>query len=145
MATVSLGVAVSFGVAGIGLADSTSTSQLGTFKLQSYNYKRMAEKDIVKDGNGTDVQATLYNQSSEATFEYIPQASSASGVAAAAVVPAVGDRITVTSTDAFQPISASTWFVWDDPQVAASNTGALRVTLHLKKWEGSGAIAAVST
>lgn len=145
MANTFLGVAVTFGVAGIGI---TGTG-IGTLKLQSVSHKKMAEKDVIKDADGTDVQATLFNPSQEATFEYIPSSAtkgaSDATIKAATVIPEPGAIVTVTETTQYTSIAGTTWFVWDDPQIVGSNTGAYRVTLHLKKWTGTGAIAAVTT
>ena len=141
MANIFLGVAISFGVAGTGV----SGTGIGTFKLQSTTHKKSVDRDMIRDADGIEVQATLYNHTEEATFEYIPSASTQAGMIAAAVIPENGAIVTVTDTTQYTAIAGTTWFVWDDPQISASNTSARKVTLHLKRWLGTNGITAVTT
>ncbi len=142
MANVFLGVGVNFGVAG---TTAITGSGIGTFTLQSQNHSKSAEKDVIKDANGIDTQATIYNPTEEATFEYFCSGATAAAAITATVIPAIGALVTVTNGSQYTPIGATTWFVWNDPVINTTNTSAYRVTLHLKRWTGTGGITAVST
>jgi hypothetical protein len=142
MANTFLGVGVNFGVAGTTAITGTG---IGTFKLQTQNHRKSAEKEVIKDGDGIDVQATIYNPTEEAEFEYVPSGSTGAAAITASVIPAIGALVTVANASQYTPIAATTWFVWDDPEIRFSNTGACRVTLRLKRWTGTNAITAVST
>ena len=120
-------------------------SGIGTFKLQSQTHKHSSDKDMVRDADGIEVQATLYNPTEEASFEYVVSGATGAAAITASVIPAVGALVTVSNASQYTPIAASTWFVWDDPQISFSNTSAAKVTLHLKRWTGTGGITAVST
>ncbi len=142
MPNVFLGVGVNFGVAGTTAITGTG---IGTFKLQSQEHKKSAEKEIVKDANGISVQATIFDPTQEATFEYVISGAAAADAITASVIPEIGILVTVTNAIQYTPIAATTWFVWEDPICKGSNVTAMRVTLHLKRWTGTGAITAVST
>lgn len=142
LANTFLGVGVNFGVAGTTAITGTG---IGTFKLQTQKHSKSREKEVVKDGDGTDVQATLFNPTEEATFEYVVSAATGAAAITATVIPDVGALVTVANGTQYPGIADTTWFVWDDPEISMSNVTAARVTLHLKRWRGASAIAAVAT
>jgi hypothetical protein len=140
-ANIFLGVGVNFGVAG----DAVTGVGIGTFKLQTQKHSKSREKDVVKDADGTDVQATLYNPTEEASFEYVVSgATTNDAVGTQTKIPEIGTKITVTSTK-YAELAGTAWFVWNDPELSRSNTGDAKVTLHLKRWLGTDGITAVST
>lgn len=141
MSNTYLGVGVNFGLPGTGI---TGTG-IGTFTLQSQEHKKSRDKDTIRDANGTEVQATLYNPTEEATFEYFITASTGAAAITASTIPDVGAIVTVTNSTDYAAIAATSWFVWDDPVLSASNTKAKSVKLMLKRWTGTNGIAAVST
>lgn len=141
MATTKLGIAVNFGTS----VTAVTGSGIGTFTLQSYDHARSRDVDTVRDEAGTEVQATLYNETQMATFEYIPSSSANSTLAAATIIPDPGTIVTVTNASNYTPIAATTWFVWETPKISFTNTGVARVSLTLKRWLGSGGITAVTT
>lgn len=142
MANVFLGVGVNFGLAGTTAITGTG---IGTFKLQSQDHKKSAEKEVIKDGDGIDVQATIYNPTEEATFEYVVSGATGAAAITSTLIPAVGAIVTVANAAQYTPIASTSWFVWEDPIIKFSNTSAAKVTLNLKRWTGTGAISAVST
>lgn len=142
MANTFLGVGVNFGVAGTTAITGTG---IGTFKLQTQKHKKSLEKEVIKDADGIDVQATLYNATEEATFEYVVSGATTTLAVAATLIPSPGAIVVVTNPTQYPAIAATTWFVWDDPEISFSNTTAARVTLHLKRWTGTGGITAGTT
>lgn len=136
-----LGVGINFGATGTTITGSA----VGTFTLQGYDFSNSREKDVIKDGFGTDVQATLFNPTNEATFEYVISAATGAAAITATVIPDIGAIITVANTTDHPALASTSWFVWNDPVVTASNVKAKMVKLHLKKWTGTNAITAVST
>lgn len=111
--------------------DSTGvTTALGTFKLQSRNFDRMAEKESIKDGKGRTVTAIYYDESEEASLEVIPTGTYGDDDLSP-TLPAIGDMVTVTDSK-FTQIAGTTWIV-ESVSSATSNTGAMRVTCKLKK------------
>lgn len=132
---------MSFGVAG---TTGITGTGIGTFKLQTQKHSKSREKDVVKDADGTDVQATLYNPTQEATFDYVVAAANQAAVPAATIIPEPGALVTVANAAQYPAIADTTWFVWNDPEISFSNTTAAKVTLHLKRWLGTGGITAVT-
>lgn len=142
MANKFLGVGVNFGVAG---TTGITGTGIGTFTLQTQKHSKSREKDVVKNAEGTDVQATLFNPTEEATFEYVITATTTAGAVSATKIPEPGTIVTVVNPSQYAELAGTTWFVWNDAEVSFSNTGAAKVTLHLKRWLGTGAITAVSS
>lgn len=142
MANVFLGVGVNFGLAG---TTAITGSGIGNFKLQTQEHKKTAEKEVIKDGDGISVQATIFDPSEEATFEYVVSDTTGALAITATTIPGIGTIATVVNATQYPGIADTHWVVWEDPVIKFSNTSAARVTLHLKRWRGTGAISAVST
>lgn len=141
MSNTYLGVGINFGVPGTTITGAA----IGTFTLQGYDHSKTRDKETVRDGSGTEVQATLYNPTEEATFEYVISAASAAAAITATTIPDPGAIVAVINSTDDAGIAGTTWFVWNDPVLTASNTKAKMVKLHLKQWKGTNGIAAVST
>lgn len=142
MSNTFLGLGVNFGIAGTTAITGTG---IGTFKLQSQEHKKSAEKEVIKNEDGIDCQATLFNPTEEATFEYVVSGALLADAVSATKIPEIGQIVTVANAAQYPGLASAAWFVWDDPMIKGSNTGAMRVTLHLKRWKGTGGIVAGST
>lgn len=141
MSNTYLGVGVNFGLPGTSITGTGIST--GTFQTQTH--KKSRDKETIRDASGTETQATLYNPNEEATFEYFITATTGAGAITATTIPDPGTIVTVVNSTDYPAIAGTTWFVWDDPELPATNTKAKMVKLHLKRWTGTNGIAAVST
>lgn len=135
MANIFLGTGINFGVAGL----SASINAVGTFKLQDVDHAKKAKVQDVQDGDGRTVQRTVYDESQEATLEYIISASTTAGAISATTLPEIGYIGTITDA-ADAAITATSWIVADVSK-KRSNTSAARVTLKLERFPGITAVA----
>jgi hypothetical protein len=119
------GVGLHFGV-----NSTTAYVVSGTLRTQSRDHNLKAEKEQVRDGDGTTVGIVYYDPSEEATFEFIPTSSGVSGTLNPSnSLSAIGSMGTVTDS-VYTAIAGTNWIV-DDVSTKGSNTSALRVTLKL--------------
>src|SRR5436853_4031855 len=95
MANKFLGVAVNFGVS----STTLTGSGIGTFKLQDNDTSRKAKKEDIQDGDGRTVQRSVYDESEEATFEYVISAATIAAAVTATTIPDIGTLVTVADTN----------------------------------------------
>jgi hypothetical protein len=126
MANVYHGVGVHWGTS------STTSTTLGTLKLQSRDHEKKSEMEAVKDGDGITVGKIYYDQMDEATFEYIPTSSTVNGTLTP-TLPAIGDLISISDTT-YTAIAGATW-ICESVSTKSSNTSALRATVKLVKYQ----------
>lgn len=122
------GIAVIWGV-----GSTTNISNFGTYKLQSRDYSRKAEKAQIKDENGETKGIVFYEYTERATFRYIP--NNTSGSAVVLVLPAIGDSFSIPDATATQ-ISGAGWIV-EDAGFKATNEGPLAA--DVEGWRYGGA------
>ena len=135
MANKFLGVGVNFGLASTGFTGSG----IGTFKLQDNDHSKKAKTEDIQDENGRTVQRSVFDESEEATFEYIPSGSTTALAVAASTIPDIGTLATVTDTTNYTAIAGTNWIV-ADVTTKRTNKGALKVTLKLERFPGITAV-----
>ena len=144
MANKFLGVSIKFGV-----TDSTAIPGFasGTFVLQDEDHDKDAEVDDTQDPDGITVQRTIFNPKEKATFSFVFKAANNASVATAmgtaTYMPAIGDIGTVTNT-VDSAIAGTNWIVAKVSK-KRSNKNAMRFTLELERFTGTGAISAVAS
>lgn len=144
MANTFLGVSIKFGA-----ADTTTLTGFasGTFILQDEDHEKDASVDDVNDGDGITVQRTIYNPKEKATFAFVYKGSNnaavTSALSSATWFPAIGAIGTVTNTVEVA-IAGTNWIIAKVSK-KRSNTSAMRVTLELERFTGTGAISAAAS
>lgn len=126
-----------FGAGDLGI--TAIANQIGTFKLQDWDYKKSADKDEVRDVNGNMQTITYYNPNQEATFSYFISGTGLANALTQTIIPDIGILCVVTSTN-YTTIAGTNWIV-EDSQLKATNTKNKMVTLKLRRYPGITAVA----
>jgi hypothetical protein len=134
-----LGAAVSFGFTG---TDGIAASQLtGKIILQSADLSKAADVEEIRDADGDVVNRTFYNQSQEASLEFIPTGGSMATARTNGALLEPGAIVNITACADIPELVATNWIVDTGGRISGSNTGAKRVTLPLKRHAGVTAAA----
>ena len=118
------GVSVNFGIG------STVTSATGLFQTNDHGTE--SDNEIIRDGNGNEIEKTFYGFRQTATFDYVAGGTGGPSGTAAVVYPTIGTMVTVADTN-YTNIAATNWLV-DNVNVKRSNTGAARVSLKMTQY-----------
>lgn len=118
------GVGVHWGVT------STGCTGFGTFVLQSRDFSKRADSEVIQNASGFTVNKTFFNHNDSATLEVVVTGSS--GGAVAPVLAEVGDVVTITDST-FTNIAGTNWLV-EDVSSRSSNTSAMRLSFSLTKY-----------
>ena len=137
MANSFRGTNIEFGIKGTTLTGSLIG---GTLKLQSRDHTRQSDADEVRDEEGIVVQKSYYNQNEAVQVEYVVTGGTGTDAgtlaAASLTIPTPGSRCTLANAR-YTLCDGSNWFVSESgASTRGSNTGALRVTIPLEKFEG---------
>lgn len=122
------GIAVIWGV-----GSTTNITNFGTYKLQTRDYSRKAEKYQSKDENGETKGIVFYEYTERATFRYIPNATSGSAVTP--VLPSIGDSFSIPDSTLTQ-ISGAGWIV-EDAGFKGTNESALAADVEAWRYGGA--------
>lgn len=108
---------------------TTSTSLTGytASLMQTSGHELQGDKEMMRNGDGTEVASAGYNPNETATFEFIFNAGGAATGSASFTPPAFHQLITVTDT-IDTSIAGTNWIV-DKVSKKRSNTTALRFTV----------------
>jgi hypothetical protein len=118
------GVGINFGVG------STIVGVNGAFQSREHSYRYAG--DLIRDAGNTTVSKVYYDPAETAIFTYVAVQPSSNPFGNSTVdIPIIGEFIQVV--DPNYPAIAGYWLV-DEISVAASNTSAARVTLHLTRY-----------
>jgi len=126
MSMIYKGVGVTWGT-----SSTTFSTGMGTFYLQSRDHSKKAENKSIKDGNGETRGKVFFDQTEEASFEYIPISSGTVNGSLVPTIPAIGDLFTVS--DSIYTAIAGVYLV-EDISTKSSNNGALKATVKLMKY-----------
>lgn len=133
-----LGTAVNFGFTGVNGITITGVS--GTL-LQSADLANQADVEEVRDADGDIVSRAFYNQSQDATLEYVVTGTNLAGAVTNSSLPTPGALLIITACASLPDLIATTWVVEPGPKVSGTNTTTKRITLGLKKHAGVTTIA----
>ena|ERR1035437_3352882 len=115
------GVNINFGIG------STITSVTGLFQTNDHGIE--SDNEIIRDGNGNEIEKTFYGFKQTATFDYVAtQAGSPTGTATV-TYPTIGTMVTVADTN-YTNIAGTNWLI-DNVDSKRSNTAAVRVTIKM--------------
>ena len=121
-----------------------SGTGVGTLLLQSGSVSNQAKVEEAMDSVGSTVQRAFYDQSQDASLEYVVKGSSITDAKAQATIPDPGSIVTITACASFPALVQTNWIVEPGVQMSKSNTSFNKVTLPLKRHAGITAITPVS-
>lgn len=137
MATI-LGTAVNFGFTGTN--GITITGMSGTL-LQSADLTNQADVEEVRDGDGDVVARAFYNQSFDASLEYVVTGTSIADSITNTALQTPGTIIVITACAGMPALIQTNWVVEPGVKASGTNTTVKRITLPLKRHAGVTAAA----
>jgi hypothetical protein len=118
----------------------TITGVSGTL-LQSADHTKQADVFEVRDADGDIVNRTFYNQSDEATLEYIVTGTGLADAITNTALQTPGSLLVITACANMPSLVATTWQVEPGHKLSGSNMDAKKITVPLKKHAGVTATA----
>ena len=119
---------------GVGIQFGISSSLAGvTGQFQTRDHSFNSDMEEVVSSYGEIVATAQFKFVEEASFEYVATGAGPSGIVTVSL-PSVGDLITVTDA-VYTQIAQTNWIITKVVD-KASNTGALKVTIDLKRYAG---------
>ena len=113
---------------GVHWGTSSTTTSIVSGQLQTRDHTKKADMEEIKNGDGNVVGKVYYNQTDDATFEWIPTSATVNGTLTV-TLPAIGDKITV-SDSIYADIAKTNWLV-EEVSTKSSNTSCLKATAKL--------------
>lgn len=138
------GVACNFAFIGTSGGATISGTGIAGYLFQSGSLTNNAKVEEVMDASGDTSQRGFYDQSQDASIEYVVSGANIAAARTGSTIPVPGAIVTISACADMPGLVQTNWVVEPGVQISGSNTSYKRVTLPLKRHANITAVTVAS-